>query len=139
MISAHFASNFNSFLKPSPVPTPLWGGETGFLDDLIGQQIAIHFIILFTSISLLLLIITFIINNVLYLNKEFLFKHFSQNKFIQFYLKYQAFTIKLSLFILPIFIFIGLFTLIQSSHYLLTHPIPYEDLNVNLHVYVGRK
>lgn len=123
--------NFSNFFSPSPV--------SGYLDDLIGQQIAIYFIILVTSIGLLLLVIAYIINNLLLLNKDYIVKHFSKNKLIQFYLKYQVLSIKLSLFVLPLFIFLGLFTLIQSSYYMITHPVPYELLDVNLHVFVESK
>ena len=123
--------NFSNFFSPSPV--------SGYLDDLIGQQIAIYFIILVTSIGLLLLVIAYIINNLLLLNKDYIVKHFSENKLIQFYLKYQVLSIKVSLFVLPLFIFLGLFTLIQSSYYMITHPVPYELLDVNLHVFVESK
>lgn len=109
---------------------------SGYVDDLIGQQIALIFIMLFVSISLILLMSAFIINNLLLLNKDRIVKHFSHKKIVQFYLKYQVFSIKLSLFILPIFIFVGIITLIQCNYYLITHPIPYEQLGVDLHVYV---
>nr|YP_010697876.1 hypothetical protein P1Q19_mgp22 [Fuscoporia viticola]WCF76837.1 hypothetical protein [Fuscoporia viticola] len=122
---------FSSFFTPSPV--------SGYLDDLIGQQIVLQFVILLASVSLLLLVIAYIINNLLLLNKDFITKHLGKNKLIVFYLKYQVISIKISLFVLPLFIFLGLITLIQSSYYMITHPIPYEILDVNLHVYVDSK
>lgn len=122
---------FSSFFTPSPV--------SGFLDDLIGQQIVLQFVILFASVSLLLLVIAYFINNLLLLNKDFIIKHLGKNKLVVFYLKYQVISIKISLFVLPLFIFLGLMTLIQSSYYMITHPVPYEILDVNLHVYVDSK
>lgn len=122
---------FFSIFSPSPV--------SGYLDDLIGQQIAICFIIFITSIGLLLLVIAYIINNLLLLNKDYIVKYFSKNKLIQFYLKYQVLSVKFSLFILPFFIFLGLFTVVQSSYYMITHPVPYELLDVNLHLFVKSK
>ena len=41
-----------------------------YLDDLIGQQIAVIFILLFTSLFLILLIIAYIVNNLLFFNKN---------------------------------------------------------------------
>jgi hypothetical protein len=124
-------NNFNNIFQPSPV--------TGYLDDLIGQQIAIYFIIFFISVNLILLMIVYIVNILLLFNKEFILKHFSSNRFFQFYFKYQFLSIKISLFILPFFIFLGLFTLVHSSYYMLTHPVPYDILGVDLHIFVINK
>ena len=72
-------------------------------------------------------------------NKDLIIKHLGKNKLVLFYLKYQVISIKISLFVFPFFILLGIITLIQSSFYMLTHPIPYEVLDVNLHVYVDSK
>lgn len=124
-------NHFFSIFKPSPV--------SGYLDDLIGQQIVLQFVVLLSAVSLFLLIIAYIINNLLLLNKDFIVKHLGKNKIIIFYLKYQVISIKISLFVLPLFILLGLITLIQSSYYIITHPIPYELLDVNLHMYIDKK
>lgn len=129
-IMDYILDHFSNFFIPSPV--------SGYLDDLIGQQIVILFVILFASISLLLLVLAYFINNLLLLNKDYLIKHLGKNKLVIFYLKYQVISIKISLFLLPLFIILGLITLIQSSYYLITHPIPYEMLDVNLHVYIKK-
>jgi hypothetical protein len=56
--------NFYYIFKPEPV--------TGYLDDMIGQQIAIYFIIFFISVFLILLMIVYIVNILLLFNKEFI-------------------------------------------------------------------
>ena len=131
-IVSHFMdaimNNFSSFFHFSPV--------NGFLDDLIGQQIVLYFVILLGSISLVFLLTGFIINNLILLNKDYIVKQFSQRKIVQFYLKYQEVMIKLSLFFLPAFMYLALFTLIGSSYFMITHPIPYEQLGIDLHVLV---
>lgn len=110
---------------------------SGYLDDLIGQQIAVIFILLFTSLFLILLIIAYIVNNLLFFNKNLIINKLGKNnKFIQFYLKYQVFCIRLSLFYLPVFMFIGFFTLVHGLYFLITHQIPYESLDIDLHVFV---
>lgn len=122
-------ANIGDLFKPVQV--------SGYLDDLIGQQIAIVFILLFTSIFLILLILAYIINNLLFYNKEYIIKRFGKNnKFVSFYLKYQVFCIRFSLFYLPIFIFIGFFVLIHGLYFLITHQIPYDNLGIDLHVFI---
>ena len=110
----------------------------GHLDDLIGQQIIIHIILLVLVFSLILLFIFFIINNIFILNKDKIINRFD-NKFIKFYLKYQILLAKLSLIYLPIFILIGLFTLAHGLHFLITHQIPYYSLGIDLHTYIFPK
>ena len=65
----------------------------GNLDDLIGQQIIIHIILLVLVFSLILLFIFFIINNIFILNKDKIINRFD-NKFIKFYLKRSEFFLK---------------------------------------------
>ena len=113
-------------------------GVEGHLDDLIGQQLLIHFLLLSVVVGLIFLIIIYFITLTMYINRDFITKKFN-NKFIRLYIKYQFFLSKISLIVLPLFIFLGLMTLIQSSYYMITHPVPYEILDVNLHVYVDSK
>lgn len=109
---------------------------TGYFDDLIGQHIAIEVILLYMLIFTSILFIIYFINVLLYINKDYILNTFD-NKYIKFYIKYQAFLIKISLIVFPIFILISLFTLIHGIIYLLSHTIPYEQLGVDLHVLVS--
>ncbi len=113
----------------------LTGHVTGYFDDLIGQHIAIEVILLYMLIFTIILFIAYIINVVLFINKDYLLNSFD-NKYIKIYIRYQAFLIKISLIIFPIFILISLFTLIHGIIFLLTHNIPFEQLGVDLHVLV---
>lgn len=124
-----FLRNFGFMFKPAPV--------SGYLDDLIGQQIAVEFILLFATISLILLIIAYIFNNLLIYNKDYIINRFGKNnKFVKLYLNYQVFCIKASLYYLPIFMFIGFYVLIHGLHFLITHQIPLDSLGLDLHILV---
>src|SRR6267154_1967485 len=59
------------------------------------------------------------------------------NKFITFYVKYQAFLSRITLFYIPIFILIGLFTICHGLHWLVTNQIPYESLEIDLHKFIS--
>nr|YP_009936105.1 hypothetical protein [Sanghuangporus vaninii]YP_010714093.1 hypothetical protein P2X57_mgp09 [Fuscoporia gilva]QNS39947.1 hypothetical protein [Sanghuangporus vaninii]WDD39656.1 hypothetical protein [Fuscoporia gilva] len=110
---------------------------SGYLDDLIGQQIAIEFILLFTSFFMFLLFLAYITNNLLFFNKDYIINKLGKiNKFILLYLRYQVFCIRVSLFYLPIFMFLGFFVLIRGLYFLITHQIPYESLGIDLHTLV---
>jgi hypothetical protein len=108
---------------------------TGYLDDLIGQQIALKVVSLLLICSAILGFIAYIVNIIFYINKDYLLNKFN-NKYAQFYIKYQAFFARLALIYLPILVFINLFTLLYIFIFLITHPIPYEVLGVDYHVYV---
>ncbi len=125
-----FMQNFATFFKNAPVQ--------GHLDDLIGQQILIYFIILFISVLLIILVTVYILNVWLLFNKDKILNKFN-NKYVVFYIKYQAFLVKVSLIYLPIFIFMGLFTITHAMFFLITHQIPFEQLNIDLHTYVSFK
>nr|QWO71373.1 DNA polymerase [Termitomyces sp. DKA64] len=108
----------------------------GFFDDLIGQRMFIEIILFFTSICLIVLFIIFIINLIFLLNKDKIIKKFN-NKFIRFYIKYQTALSRITLFYVPIFIFVGLFTLFKGILWLITHQIPYESLGIDLHQFIS--
>ena len=108
----------------------------GYLDDIIGQRMFIEVNLFILTIFIILLFIVFIFNLIFILNKDKIIKKLN-NKFITFYVKYQAITSKLTLIILPLFIFTGFFTLIHGLHWLITHPIPYNSLDVDLHQYIS--
>ncbi len=82
----------------------------GFLDDLIGQRMFIEVVLFITCLLTILLIIAFIINLIFLLNKDKIIKVF-YNKIWTLYLNYQAFVAKITIFYLPIFIALGLFTI----------------------------
>lgn len=108
----------------------------GHLDDLIGQRMFIEVVLLVLCISLLLLFIFFIVNIVIIINKDKIIERFN-NRFISLYLRYQVFLSKITLIYVPILFLTGLFTLGHGLHWLITHPIPYENLGLDLHQYVS--
>ena len=107
----------------------------GHLDDLIGQQLFIQMLLLVVCVGVLLLFISFIVTVFMLQNKDFVLKRFS-NKYIKLYLNYQVFLWRLGFIILPIFILFGILELIVGNYYLITHTIPYDQLPVDLHMYV---
>ena len=75
--------------------------------------------------------------NIIFLfNKDKIIKKFD-NKIITFYVKYQVFLSRITIIYIPIFIFVGLFTLCYGLHWLITHQIPYESLDVDLHKFIS--
>ena len=108
----------------------------GFFDDLIGQRMFIELILFIMCISIILLFIFFIFNLIFLLNKDKIIKKFD-NKFITFYIKYQAFLSKITLFYIPILISIGLFTLCKGLYWLVVNQIPYEYLGIDLHKFIA--
>lgn len=118
------------FFQPAPVQ--------GFLDDLIGQRMFIEVILFITCILTVILITAFILNLIFLLNKDKIIKFFD-NKIFTFYFKYQAFMAKITLFYLPFFIALGLFTLGHGLHWLITNQIPYESLGIDLHQFISSK
>ena len=73
----------------------------------------------------------------MYHNKDFILKR-SNNRFVLLYVKYQLFLSKLSLFFLPLLLMFGLIELFVGLYFLITHPIPYECLPVDLHTYLKK-
>lgn len=126
----------NLFLNLAGLFKPV--GVQGHLDDLIGQQLFIHFLLIFVVISLIILFSIYILIQTMFNNKEFIQKKFN-NKFITLYLKYQIFLAKVSLFLLPLLIMLGLIELFVGLYFIITHPIPYEVLPIDLHTYVNNK
>jgi hypothetical protein len=115
------------FFRPIPV--------VGYLDDLIGQQLFIHLLLFIIVISLIILLTIYIFIQIMVNNKEFLLKKFN-NKFILFFIKYQLFLAKISSFILPLLIMFGLIELMVGLYFILTHPIPYDKLDIDLHIFI---
>jgi len=110
----------------------------GFLDDLIGQRMFIEVILFISCFFTILLIIAFCINLIFLLNKDKFIKFFD-NKFFTLYFKYQALIAKISLFYLPLFIALGLYTITHGLYWLITHQIPYNSLDIELHQFISTK
>ena len=109
----------------------------GHLDDLIGQQLFIMFLLLIIVISLIIFFLLYVFWNTIYNNREYFLNKYN-NKYIKFYIKYQIFLTKISLIIIPLFILFGLIELLFGLHFLLTHPIPYENLGIDLHTFIKK-
>lgn len=132
-------SNFsfdNLFLNIIGVFRPV--NVEGHLDDLVGQQLFIHFLLISVVCGLIILFTIYFFIQTMYNNREFITKRFD-NRFIRLYIKYQLFLSKVSLFVLPAFIFLGLIELFVGLYFLITHPIPFELLPVDLHTYLKTK
>lgn len=108
----------------------------GHLDDLLGLQLFIYFLLLVIVISLIGLTIIYMFVNILLHNKELIINKFN-NKFLKFMVKYQLFLGKISIFTLPLLILFGLIELAVGLHYLITHPIAWEELPIDLHTYIS--
>jgi len=70
-------------------------------------------------------------------NKDFIIKRF-KNRFVLFFIKYQLFLSKISLFVLPLLIMVGLIELFVGLYFIITHPIPYDKLYIDLHTYITK-
>lgn len=112
-------------------------GVEGYFDDLVGQQLFITFLLISVVIGIIVLFTIYFLIQTMYNNKEFITKRFD-NRIIRLYIKYQIILSKISLFVLPILIFVGLIELFVGLHFLLTHPIPFELLPIDLHTYLKK-
>ena len=74
--------------------------------------------------------------NIFLHNKDFILKKFNY-KLFRFMVKYQIFLGKISIFTLPLLILFGLIELAVGLHYLITHPIAWENLPIDLHTYIS--
>ena len=110
----------------------------GYLDDLIGQQLFIHFLLISVVFGLILILSVYIFINIFIHNKDYILKRFN-NKFILLYIKYQLVLAKISMFLLPLLLMFGLLELLVGLHFLITHPIPFEKLPIDLHTYIDKK
>lgn len=128
IIPESVSSFFLNLFRPVPVQ--------GYLDDLIGQQLFIQILLLMVVVSLIIFLSVYLFIQIMINNKEFITKKFN-NKFILFYIKYQVILAKISSFILPLFIMFGLIELFVGLYFLNTHPIPYEKIGIDLHIYLN--
>nr|YP_009504993.1 hypothetical protein [Lyophyllum shimeji]AWW14112.1 hypothetical protein [Lyophyllum shimeji] len=109
----------------------------GFIDELLGQQLFIHLLLLVIVLGSIILLTIFIFINILLHNKNFILKRFN-NKFILFYIKYQLILAKFSIIILPMFILLGLFNIALGLYFLITQAIPFEEIPIDLHTFVKK-
>lgn len=109
----------------------------GYLDDIIAQHLFIHLLLLIVVISSMVLLTIFMVINITLQNKDFLIKRFN-NKYILFYIKYQIILGKISIIVLPLLLLLGLIELAIGLHYIITHPIPLEQLPIDLHTYIKK-
>lgn len=117
-------NNVLNFFKPVEV--------TGHLDSLLGVQLVLYFSIFIMAISIIFFLILHILLNIFILNKDRITKHFN-NKIVLLYLKYQTILAYISLYVIPILMLSGLVSIALASYHLITHPIPYENLNIDLY------
>ncbi len=75
-------------------------------------------------------------NIVIILNKDKIINRFN-NRYIVWYIKYQVILSKITLFYFPLLLLTGLFTLCHGHYWLITHQIPYFDIDTDLHQYVS--
>jgi hypothetical protein len=115
------------FFRPVPV--------VGYLDDLIGQQLFIHLLLFIIVLSLIVLLNIYFFIQIMLNNKEFIIKKFN-NKIILFIIKYQLFIAKITSIVLPLLIMFGLIELLVGLYFILTHPIPYDKLDIDLHTFL---
>jgi hypothetical protein len=108
----------------------------GYLDDLLGQQLFIYFLLLLIVVGLIILLLVYMFINIFLHNKEFILNKFN-NRFIRFMIKYQVILGKISLYVLPFYLLFGLIELLVGLHYLITHPIGWEGLPIDLHTYIS--
>ena len=114
------------------------GDVEGYLDDLLVQQLFIYFLLLMVVVSLIILLLVYIFINIFLQNKEFILSKFN-NKFIRFIINYQIILGRISFYYIPIMMLFGLIELSVGLHYLITHPIGWEGLPIDLHTYISNK
>ena len=66
-------------------------------------------------------------------------KNHNKNRFINFYLKYQIFLANITLYLLPILIIFGIIEIIYILNYLISHPLPIDQIGIDPHVFIGNK
>ena len=98
----------------------------------------IHFLLISVVFGLILILSVYIFINIFIHNKDYILKRFN-NKFILLYIKYQLVLAKISMFLLPLLLMFGLLELLVGLHFLITHPIPFEKLPIDLHTYINKK
>ena len=80
--------------------------------------------------------ILFFYINLLVVYKDFFLTIFN-NVWYQRYIKYQIFISKLQLVFIPLIVIFGLLSIAYGNYFILTRPIPYEELPIYLHQYVS--
>lgn len=110
----------------------------GYFDDLLDQQLLFLILIFVAALATLIFFCLFLFINIIHNNRDYLLKR-SENRLIKLYIRYQLFLTRISRFIIPLFIIVGLLEVLFGTYYLITHFLPYEELGVDLHKYVISK
>ena len=109
----------------------------GHLDDLMGQQLFILICLFFLMIFIILLFVSYTINNIFLHYKDVLLNYFD-NKYLRLYFNYQVILSRLFILYMPIIIIISMVGLCTGILFLITHTIPYEFLDIDLHTFIKR-
>ena len=116
------------------------GSSDGYFDELYGFIWFSQVLLLIISVSILVLFLLYVYNNILIVNKEAIMNRVNdKNKILKFYVKYQLVLSRISFYFLPLLIIIGLLEIIYISNYLISHPLPVEKLPIDAHVYISTK
>lgn len=112
----------------------------GYFDELYGFIWFSQVLLLIISISLIVLFLIYIFINILLLNKEAIINRFNnKNKFLKFFIKYQILLGHISFYFLPLLIITGLVELVYILNYLISHPLPLEELPIDTHIFISNK
>lgn len=112
----------------------------GHFDELYGFIWFSQVLLFIISISVLILFILYVAVNIFVLNKHIIAEKIKdKNILIQFYFKYQTILGNISFYLLPLLIICGILEISYILYYLITHPLPIENLNIDIHTYVKKK
>lgn len=114
--SGDFLEKMIHFFKLDPVVSDLP------LNVLSNQHAVIHYCLLIIVITIWIFLYLFITSFIVYYFRDKVV-HYFNNKWVTYYIKYQAFVIRIGFIIWPIFIIIGLGLITHGLYYLAIHPI----------------
>lgn len=110
----------------------------GYLDELIGQRIFFEFVIFISVLAIFYLFLSFLFNLLILLNKDKILNLFT-NKYILLLVKYEIILSRLVVYVAPILILLVLINILVVSFWMVSNPIPYADIGINLHQYIRSK
>jgi hypothetical protein len=111
----------------------------GYFDDLYGFIWFCQILLFIISISVLILFLIHSIIMLFTINKDYFINKFSdKNIIIKYYLKYQIILGKISFYWLSFLIILGLISLIQIQFYLITHPLPIDNIGIDPHIWINK-
>ena len=130
--------NFYQTLYQFTIDNIKMGSLEGHLDELIGQRIFFEFIIFISVLAIFYLFLAFLFNLFILLNKNKILNFFT-NKYILLVVKYEIALSKIVVYVAPILILVILINILIVSFWMVSNPIPYEDLGIDLHQYIKSK